>query len=107
MPESPNFDKATLAWTLTWDADWVTAGRFLGSARTLAAGNHLGQLMLWELPEKAGDPPPAPQRRLDAHSNVITRLLATNDGHWLISSSNDHSIRYWDSQAGATGNETV
>lgn len=107
MAESPNFEKASLAWTLTWDADWVTAVRFLGSSRKVAAGNNLGQIMLWDLPEKAGDPVPAPQRRLDGHTNVITHLVATGDGRWLISSSNDHSIRYWDSQAGATGNETV
>ena len=30
-------------------------------------------------------------RRLDGHTNVITRLLATPDGRWLISSSYDHT----------------
>src|ERR687885_105439 len=59
MADVVNFDKASLAWTLPWDADWVTAVRFLGPTRKLAAGNNLGQILLWELPVKPGGPPPA------------------------------------------------
>jgi WD40 repeat protein len=101
------FDKATLAWTLTWDADWVTAVCFLGSTRRVAAGNNLGQILLWDLPEKADAPVPNPVRRLDGHTNVITRLVSTADGRWLISASYDHSIRYWDMQAAAKGSEDI
>lgn len=36
------FDKTALAWTLPWDADWVTAISFAGPNR-LAAGNNLGR----------------------------------------------------------------
>ena len=102
-----NFDKATLAWTLPWDADWVTSIAFIGGTRKVAAGNNLGQIMLWDLPEKPGEPAPSPLRRLDGHTNVVTRLLATADGKQLISASNDHSIRYWDMQAAAKGDATV
>jgi WD40 repeat protein len=101
------FDKATLAWTLPWDADWITAVRFIGATRKLAAGNNLGQVLLWDLPEKPGGAPPAPIRRLDGHTNVVSRLLSTNDGRWLISSSYDHTIRTWDVQAPVRGGEAL
>jgi WD40 repeat protein len=101
MADGINFDKAALVWTLPWDADWVTAVSFLGNTRKVAAGNNLGQILLWELPEKAGGPAPKPTRRLDGHSNVVSRLVSTSDGRWLISSSYDHTIRCWDMQAEA------
>jgi WD40 repeat protein len=106
MPE-PNFDKAKLAWNLTWDPDWVTSVRFLGNTRKLAAGNNLGQIMLWELPEKPDAPVPDPVRRLDGHTNVISRLVSTGDGRWLISASYDHTIRYWDMQSEAKETEEI
>lgn len=53
QPAGP--DKAALAWTLPWDADWVTAVAFLGNHR-IAAGNNLGQILVWELPDKTGGP---------------------------------------------------
>src|SRR6266545_3281058 len=92
----PDLTKPTQAWNLPWDPDWVTAVTFLGSSRRVAAGNNLGQIVLWELPEKAGGDPPKPVARLDAHTNVISRLAATPDGKTLISSSYDHTIRHWD-----------
>jgi hypothetical protein len=109
-----NFDKATLAWTLPWDADWVSAVSVLGNSRRLAAGNNLGEILVWELPEKPDKPPEkpkgkgpseplgafaAPVRRLVGHTNVISKLLATSDGRWLVSASYDHTICYWDMQA--------
>jgi WD40 repeat protein len=102
-----NLDKSALAWTLPWDADWVTAVALVGSTRRVAAGNSLGQILLWDLPEKAGGPAPVPARRLDGHTNRITRLCATPDGRWLLSASLDHSIRYWDMQADAKGDDVV
>jgi WD40 repeat protein len=94
----PDFTKPTQAWNLVWDADWVTAVTFLGSSRRLAAGNNLGQILLYSLPEKAekGSAAPKPLVRLDGHTNVISRLAATPDGKTLISSSYDHTIRFWD-----------
>jgi WD40 repeat protein len=91
----PDLKKPVLAWNLTWDADWVTAVAFLGSSR-LAAGNNLGQVLLWELPGKPGGEAPKPLARLDGHTNVISKLAATPDGRTLLSASYDHTIRYWD-----------
>ncbi|MGH7171297.1 MAG: WD40 repeat domain-containing protein, partial [Gemmataceae bacterium] len=108
MAGSVSFDKAALAWTLPWDADWVTAVCFLGATRRLAAGNNLGQILVWDLPEKpGGKAPPSPIRRLEGHTNAVTRLLASADGRWLFSASYDHSIRYWDLQAPDAGSGTV
>ncbi len=99
----PDFTKPTMAWNLTWDADWVTAVAFVGSSRRVAAGNNLGQILVWELPEKAGGDPPKPILRLDGHTNVVSRLAATPDGKTLLSSSYDHTIRYWDPVAKPDG----
>ncbi|HEY7158004.1 MAG TPA: WD40 repeat domain-containing protein [Gemmataceae bacterium] len=99
MVEAVSFDKAALAWALPWDADWVTAVCFLGASRRVAAGNNLGQILVWDLPDKAGGAAPSPVYRLEGHTNAVTRLLASPDGRWLISASYDHSIRYWDMQA--------
>jgi WD40 repeat protein len=107
MPDTPDFAKAALSWTLPWDDDWVTAVAVLGPTRRVAAGNNLGQIYLWELPEKAGGPAPAPVRRLDGHTNTVARLLATPDGRWLISASYDHSVRIWDMSAPTKGTATV
>jgi len=107
MADPISFDKAAQAWTLAWDADWVTSVAFLGSSRRVAAGNNLGQILVWELPEKIGGSAPLPIRRLDGHTNAITHLRATVDGRWLISTSNDRTIRYWDMQAASKGNDTI
>ena len=107
MADAVHFDKATLAWTLPWDADWVTAVCFLGNTRRVAAGNNRGEILVWDLPEQAGGPAPAPARRLDGHTNVVSRLFATADGRRLISASYDHTIRYWDPEAPATGSAAV
>ena len=92
----PDLTKPTQAWNLPWDADWVTAVAFLGSSRRVAAGNNLGQILLWDLPEKPGGDAPSRVARLDGHTNVISRLAATPDGKTLISASYDHTIRFWD-----------
>src|SRR5262245_25512437 len=69
----------SLAWSLRWDTDWVTAVSFLDNKR-IAAGNNLGQILVWSLPDKLGEPAPLPSLRLDGHSNTINRLLTTPDG---------------------------
>ncbi|WP_020468661.1 WD40 repeat domain-containing protein [Zavarzinella formosa] len=91
-----DLSKPSMAWNLTWDAEWVTAVTFLGSSRRVAAGNNLGQILLWELPAKAGGDPPKPVARLDGHINVISRLTSSPDGKTLISASYDHTVRFWD-----------
>jgi WD40 repeat protein len=101
----PPGDKVTLAFTLPWDADWVTAVSFLDNKR-VAAGNNLGQILVWELPEKTGGPASMPLLRLDGHDNTINRLLTTPDG-LLISASNDHTIRIWDVKTPAKRSDAV
>src|SRR4029077_2911969 len=101
------YDKATLAWTLPWQDTWVTAVAFIGATRKLAAGNRYGQILVWDLPEQPGGDAPTPIRRLDGHTNEVTRLVATPDGKTLISASYDHTIRFWDMDAPASGNAEV
>ena len=107
MADTPAFDKAKLVWALTWDADWVTSVSFVGSSRRLVAGNNLGDILMWDLPEKTDAPAPMPARKLAGHSNVITRLIATKDGGRLYSSSNDRTIRVWDMKAATKGEEKL
>jgi WD40 repeat protein len=119
--KSVNFDKATLLWSFTWDADWVSAVSFIGE-KHFAAGNNLGEILIWELPEKPeplGESPsekskpadkserplyssPKPVRQMVGHSNIINRLLCA-ENRWLISASNDHTVKYWDIEAKPSG----
>jgi WD40 repeat protein len=85
-------DKATLAWTIPWDEEAVTAVAFLGANR-LAAGNMLGTIYVFDLPEKDGAP--VPVRRLEGHTNCVSALAAPPDGRTLLSSSYDHTLRAW------------
>ena len=107
MPNTINFARATKAWDLLWDVDWVTAVQYIGSTRKVAAGNRRGQLLLWDLPEQPGGDAPRPVRQLNGHTNAITRLQCTADGRWLISTGFDHTIRYWDMQADTSENAAV
>ena len=61
------FEKAALTWSLTWDADWPSATTFVGSPRRVAAGNLLGQILIWDLPEKATDKETSATSRLGGH----------------------------------------
>lgn len=103
-----------LRYQLTFEGSWPTAVAFLGSGRRLAAANQLGQIFIWDLPET---PPPLdpkagkdrqvgnvwPVRRLDGHTNEITRLLVTPDGKHLISASLDRTVRIWPVDAPVSG----
>jgi WD40 repeat protein len=93
-------EPATLAWTLPWEADWVTAVTFADNR--LIAGNKLGQIVVWKLLDKPGGPAPAPALVLEGHTNTVTALAATPDGRWLFSASYDHTVRVWDLQAPPT-----
>jgi len=105
---------------LAFDDNWPTSVAFLGSSRRIAAGNRNGDILIWHLPEnppnnkddgknkgssKKDDAPPdvPPVRMLVGHTNGITHLRATPDGHTLISSSLDHSVRLWNPDAAPTG----
>lgn len=119
--KSVNFEKATLLWSFTWDADWISAVSFIGE-KHFAAGNNLGEILIWELPEKPeplgeitsekskpadkSERPlylsPKPVRQMVGHSNIINRLLCA-ENRWLISASNDHTVKYWDIEAKPSG----
>jgi WD40 repeat protein len=108
-----NPTKSKLQYQLTFEGSWPSSVVFLDSARRVAAGNKLGQIFIWDLPET---PPPiqgnskerkapdvAPVRRLDGHQNEISRLVVTPDGKQLISASYDRTIRIWPLDAPAAG----
>ena len=99
-------ENAALAWTLPWDVDWVTAVAFVGKNRVVA-GNNIGQMVAWDLPESPKDPAPKPTRRFDGHTNVVTRLLPSPDGQTLYSASYDHTIRVWNPMAPSDKKGTV
>jgi WD40 repeat protein len=96
-----NPQSAKRLFSIPWDAGYVTAVAFLGSARKVAAGNGLGDILIWDLPENPEKDPPSPSRWLKGHTGQVTALAATPDGRWLISASYDHTIRLWDMNAAA------
>lgn len=96
--QGPAFADAKLLCTLPWDADWVTAVQFVGNNR-VAAGNKLGDILVWNLPDAADAKAPPPVIRLAGHTNEITRMLITPDQKWLITASCDRTIKYWDMTA--------
>jgi WD40 repeat protein len=118
MPDM-TIDKPKLLWQLQFEGAWPMAVTFLDSGRRLVAGNQDGRLLMWELPEqppefepKKGEvertaPSVAPVRKLDGHTNGISRLVATPDGKWFASASLDHSLRLWDANAEPTGDGEV
>jgi WD40 repeat protein len=71
------------------------------------AGNNVGQIVAWDLPESPKDPAPKPSRRFDGHTNVITRLLPAPDGTTFYSSSYDHAIRVWNAMAPSEKKGTI
>ena len=90
------FDKATLVWTIPWDNAWVTAVSFVGSEKRLAAGNMNGELYLWELPAPGSKTKPVPVRCLSGHEQAVTHTASMPGGRWLLSSSYDGTVRWWD-----------
>lgn len=105
--EKLNFEKAAAAWTLPWDADWVTAVALTSPTRTLVAGNKAGQMLAWKLPEKTGAPLPQPFLAFDNHANQVSAIVPLPDGRHVISASFDHTLRLWDLQASPKGKTTV
>lgn len=114
MPFNPT--KAKLLYQLTFEGSWPTAVAFLG--KRLAAANQLGHIYIWDLPEKPpefkvdpkGDrkaPNVWPVRKLDGHSNEITRLVATPNGKQLVSASLDRTVRVWPADGSVSGKEDV
>lgn len=103
---------------LAFDHDWPTSVAFLDNGQKLAAGNRLGEILLWDLTKqpvaatakksKSATPPDIhPVRKLVGHENGITKLIATPDGTTLISASIDRTIRFWNPDAPANGTGDV
>ena len=112
-----NPGKPALRYQLTFEGSWPTAVAFVGPRR-LAAANQLGHIFIWDLPEKPPEfkaepkaerqaPNLWPTRRLDGHSNEVTRLLVTPDGKHLVSASLDHSVRVWPVDGAVAGKAGV
>ncbi len=112
-----NPSKSKLRYQLVLEGSWPTAVAFLGAGR-LAAGNQLGQIFVWNLPEKPPEfkfepkaerqaPNVWPVRRLDGHTNEISRLVATPDGKHIASASYDRTLRLWPTGALAAGKAEV
>jgi WD40 repeat protein len=102
----PDFQptKPRQSWSLFFEGAWPMAVAFVGSSRRLAAGNRDGQLYVWDLPDGPPSAEPLwPARRLEGHTNGISRLAATADGKTLISASLDRTIRLWDMEAEPAG----
>jgi len=109
--------KPTLRYQLTFEGSWPCAVAFVGPRR-LAAANQLGNIFIWDLPEKPPEfkadpkaerqaPNVWPTRRLDGHTNEVTRLIMTPDGKHLVSASLDHSVRVWPLNGAVAGKADV
>ena len=106
--------KPKLRYQLTFEGSWPTSVAFLGSGRRLAAGNQLGHIFVWDLPEKPpefkAEPKSDGRHRTSGRSAGSTdtrtrsrRLVATPDGKHLASASFDRTVRVWPTDAPAAG----
>lgn len=107
--------KPQLRYQLVFEGAWPMAVTFLDSSKTVVAGNQLGQLFVWELPDsppteapaKSGKkreaPNIAPTKRLDGHTNGVTKLIYDAPSKRLFSSSLDRSLRIWSVDGEASG----
>jgi WD40 repeat protein len=113
----PDFTSAKLTNHLTFEGNWPSTVAFIDNTR-LVAGNLDGKLFLWDLAQPAVElseeeqkqseikdrqPNIHPLRRLDGHTNGITRLFTAEGGKLLVSASMDHTIRLWDTSAPSAG----
>ncbi|MEZ6141289.1 MAG: hypothetical protein R3B84_12030 [Zavarzinella sp.] len=103
-----NWKSAQLKWTLTWDADWVTAVEFL-TDQHVVAGNNLGQMMSWDFTnsDKTGKTAPPPTRLLVGHQNSVTRIRKLPGSSTFFSSSFDHSIQTWSADSPTNGKQQI
>lgn len=119
-------DKIKPAWKLTFEGArttvaWPSALTFAGSHRRVVCANHDGTILMWELPESPvagkvldasgkevdGIAAPPPVKQLVGHENAVTHLVCAPDGKTLISTSLDHTVRFWDLEAAASGEAEV
>ena len=113
-----NPTKPKLRFQLTFEGLWPMAVAFLGSGRRIAAANQIGQIFVWDLPEKPPEFKPEPKgerlapnvwpvRQLVGHTNEISRLVVTPEGKFLASASFDRTVRLWPTDAKASGKDSV
>jgi WD40 repeat protein len=79
-----------------------TDARLVGIVNRFRAGldtNFARLIPAWPLPD---GPDPCAIRVLTGHSSAVSALAVAPDGSWLVSASNDQTIRIWDV---ATGTE--
>ena len=105
-----------LLYQLTFEGQWPVSVTFLDSPRQVAAGNQDGDLYVWELPEtppeftkkeggerKREAPDVPPTKRLEGHTNAVTKLLYDPSKKQLFSASYDRTIRLWSITGEASG----
>jgi hypothetical protein len=100
----PDFANAKLINHLTFEGNWPSAVAFVDNQQ-LVAGNLDGQLYLWDLAAPAAElseeqkqdhelkdrlPNIYPVRRLEGHTNGVTRLIYDDKGRQLVSASLEH-----------------
>ncbi|HET9931183.1 MAG TPA: WD40 repeat domain-containing protein, partial [Polyangiaceae bacterium] len=74
----------------------VSALRFHPNAERLVVAGELGMVSIWDF---AG----TKELELRGHNGTVRALAFAQDGHFLASGGEDHSIRFWDSTTGETG----
>jgi WD40 repeat protein/serine/threonine protein kinase len=76
--------------TMKVQGDIVGALAFSPDGKTLASGQHDGQITLWNLPDYPKSV------RLLGHQTMVTGLAFSTDGRALASTSYDKTVRLWD-----------
>lgn len=71
----------------------INALAYNPSGKLLASGGDAGKIIIWEFREKD-----TAIFTLEGHKAAVTKLEFTKDGRYLVSSSEDNTIRIWDTQ---------
>jgi hypothetical protein len=69
---------------------------FLPDGRHVIAGGVDSRIRVWKLSDSAKEGTNEIVESLFAHDGPILRLAVSHDGHWIVSSSEDSTIKVWD-----------